>query len=57
VKRRVILLRRTVEVGLVVTVAVVLPVTVCDPALYLELAGPCLLAAAVAGWFDGRGRR
>jgi hypothetical protein len=53
--RRVLL--RIAELALGAVVAVVLPVTVSDPALYLELAAPCLLAAAVVGWFDTRTRR
>lgn len=52
-----ILLLRAAETGLVAVVAVVLPVTVHDPGVYLACAVPCLVAAVVVGYLDGRTRR
>lgn len=49
-------LLRVAELALVAVVAVVLPTTVHGSALYLELAGPCLVAAGVLGWIDARNR-
>ncbi len=45
------------ELLLGAVVAVVLPVTVTNPALYLACACPCLLAAAVFGFIHARTRR
>lgn len=47
---------RIAELTLVVTVAIVLPATVRDTTLYLELAGPCLIGAVALGYLDGRDR-
>jgi hypothetical protein len=49
---------RAAEVALVAVMAVVLPATVRSAGLYLACAAPCLVAAIVLGYLDGRtGRR
>lgn len=48
---------RAAEVVDVAAIAVVLPVTVRTPGLYLAIAVPCLVAAAVLGYLDARSRR
>jgi len=43
---------------LIALVALVLPTTISTPGVYLAAAIPCLLAAVVLGYLDGRtGRR
>jgi hypothetical protein len=53
VSRRKALLRAG-EVTLVAVVAIVLPLTISTPGVYLAAAAPCMLAGAVLAYLDGR---
>lgn len=49
---------RAAEAAIVALVAFVLPATISSPDVYLVCAAPCLIAAVVLGYLDGRtGRR